>query len=52
MEAKKISDIKHEVGICVQGSQVEHLKKIGELEVRDQAEKEGWEVNRETVGSQ
>jgi hypothetical protein len=52
MEAKKISDIQQQVGICVQGSQEDHLKRIGDLEVRDQVEKEGWEVNRETGGFQ
>ncbi|WJX66904.1 hypothetical protein P8452_51411 [Trifolium repens] len=52
MEAKKISDIQQQVGICVLGSQEEHLKRIGDLEVRDQVEKEGWEVNRETGGFQ
>jgi hypothetical protein len=41
MEAKKIMSIQEEVGINVVGSKVEHLKRIMEMEERDQAEKEG-----------
>ncbi|KAK2442416.1 hypothetical protein QL285_013611 [Trifolium repens] len=48
MEALKILSIQKQVGITVQSSQEEHLIRIEKMEVRDRAEKEGWELNRET----
>jgi uncharacterized protein (DUF1778 family) len=52
MEAVKILSIQEQVGIRLQGSQEDHLKRIAEMENRDRSEKEGWELNREIVGFQ
>ncbi|WJX22814.1 hypothetical protein P8452_12088 [Trifolium repens] len=52
MEAKKILEIQKEVGVTILQSKVEHLNRIVEMEVRDKAEKEGWEMNRVNDSSQ
>jgi RNA recognition motif-containing protein len=52
MEATKILSIQNQVGITVQSSKEDHLKRIELMEVRDRAEKEGWELNRVTEGFQ
>lgn len=52
MEANKLMALQEEVGINVHGSRAGHLKRIEALEVRDQTEKEGWELNREAAGFQ
>jgi hypothetical protein len=52
MEATKIMELQSEVGIKIQGNSDEYLKRIMGMEERDRAEKEGWELNREIVGSQ
>jgi hypothetical protein len=52
MEATKIMELQSEVGIKIQGNSDENLKRIMGMEERDRAEKEGWELNREIVGSQ
>jgi hypothetical protein len=52
MEATRLMQIQEDVGIAIQGKNEDHLHRIMELEVRDQAEKEGWELNRVTRGSQ
>jgi hypothetical protein len=52
MEANKLMALQEEVGINVHGSRADHLKRIEALEVRDQTEKEGWELNREAAGFQ
>jgi hypothetical protein len=40
------------VGIKFQGSKSEFLKRIMTMVERDQAEKEGWELNRGNEGYQ
>jgi hypothetical protein len=52
MEAKKLMELQSEVGIQVQGSKSDFLKRIMTMEERDQAEKEGWELNRGNEGYQ
>jgi hypothetical protein len=52
MEAKKIMEIRSDVGMEVQGDESELLKRIMSMEERDRAEKEGWEMNRVNEGFQ
>jgi hypothetical protein len=52
MEAKRVMQLQEDVGIVIIENKEDHLQRIVALEVRDQAEKEGWELNREIRGSQ
>jgi hypothetical protein len=52
MEANRIVELQEVVGIKVLENKENHLNRIIAMEDRDRAEKEGWEMNRETVGSQ
>jgi hypothetical protein len=52
MEAKRIVEIQDAVGIKICENEAEHLDRIMEMESRDRAEKESWEMNRETEGPQ
>jgi hypothetical protein len=52
MEATRLMQIQEDIGIAIQGNKEDHLQRIMDLEVRDAAEKEGWELNREIRGSQ
>jgi hypothetical protein len=51
VESQRIMAIQQEVGITVQESREEHLIRIGVMEVRDKAEKDGWELNRVPASS-
>jgi hypothetical protein len=52
LEAKKMLAIQKEVGVTIQQTEEEHLNRIVAMEVRDKAEKEGWELNRVNESSQ
>jgi hypothetical protein len=52
LEANRIMGLQQEVGITIQESKEEHLNRIGVMEVRDKAEKDGWELNRVPASSQ
>jgi hypothetical protein len=52
MEAKKVMQLQEEVGIVILENREDHLQRLVDLEERDQVEKEGVELNRETRGSQ
>jgi hypothetical protein len=52
MEAKRVMQLQEDVGIVILENKEDHLQRIVALEERDQAEKEGLELNREIRGSQ
>jgi hypothetical protein len=52
MEAKRVMQLQEDVGIVILENKEDHLKRIVDLEERDQAELEGLELNREIRGSQ
>jgi uncharacterized protein YwlG (UPF0340 family) len=51
MENIRIMSLQQEVGVTIQESKEEHLNRIGVMEVRDKAEKDGWELNRVPASS-
>jgi hypothetical protein len=52
MEAKKVMQLQEEVGIVILENREDRLQRLVDLEERDQVEKEGVKLNRETRGSQ
>ncbi|WJX61430.1 hypothetical protein P8452_46522 [Trifolium repens] len=52
LEAQKILSIQKDLGITVQGNRDDYVRRIVDLEARDQQEMQGWELNRDIIGSQ